>query len=76
MNYRIVINGRSRFVEKQRLTYEEVVLLAKRKESDSDELTVTYNKADGPKESGMLFAGKAVTIRNGTAFNAVYTGNA
>lgn len=71
-DYHILVNGRERTVESDRLTYDQVVALAPNLppptpgvEYDYD---VTYTGAVEPKKDGDLIAGETVTIKNGTHF--------
>lgn len=68
-DWHIVVNGREKSVEHQRLTFNEVVSLAPNlpPPSDAVEYKVVFEHAEDPK-SGTLIQGESVLVKNGTQF--------
>jgi hypothetical protein len=72
----IIVNGRDKIVEKGRITYEEVVILAfgSYDPNPNIEYTVTYSKGDNPhKPKGILEKGETVMVKKGMIFNVTRT---
>lgn len=69
--YSIIVNGEEKHVEKNHVSYEEVVELAFPIPPSSDtRFTVSYRNAKSPNSSGSLIAGQSVHIqKEGTIFN-------
>ena len=71
----IIVNGRERQVEKDELSFEDIIALAfdPVPTGPNIEFTVTYRR--GPKErpQGTLTAGHSVKIKQGIIFNATAT---
>ena len=71
--FKIIVNGRENVVEKEVLTFDEVVKLADVKGGSDVLYTVTYRKAAGKKEDGILVEGETVEVKDGTIFNVTAT---
>ena len=70
----IVVNGRSKVVLKEELTFEEVVALAEGLPSGPNVIyTVVYRKGEDKKPQGTLVAGESVKVKNGMVFNVTAT---
>lgn len=70
----IVVNGREVTVEKDDLTYDEVIRLAY---PDPDPLalfTVTYRRGRGEKPEGSLVAGQDLKVKEDMIVNVIITG--
>lgn len=70
--YHIFVNGVAKTVDHDKLTYEEVVLLAFADPGDKI-YSVTFEKAKEPHE-GELLPGHSVEIEEGTEFDVEPTG--
>ena len=70
----IVVNARSKKVDKSELTYNEVVALAFDPVPTGDNIviTVAYRNAEGHTQ-GTLVQGQTVEVRNGTVFDVTAT---
>lgn len=73
--YKIIVNGRPKTVESDRLSFEEVVALAfdPVPSGPNVAITVTYRHAAQRPDQGMLIEGQSVKIKNGTVFNVTAT---
>jgi hypothetical protein len=70
----IVVNGRSKVVLTEELTFEEVVALAEGLPSGPNVIyTVVYRKGEDKKPQGTLVAGESVKVKNGMIFNVTAT---
>lgn len=71
----IVVNGREKEVEKDELSFEEVVALAFGPPAAGDNIiyTVTYKRGQGNKPEGTLVEGDTVKVKDGMVFNATRT---
>lgn len=70
----IVVNGRSKVVLTEELTFEEVVALAEGLPSGPNVIyTVVYRKGEDKKPQGTLVAGESVKVKNGMVFNVTAT---
>lgn len=71
----IIVNGRDKLIEKERITYEEVIILAfgTYEQSPNIEYTVTYSKGKRPKQKGILEKGESIMIKEGMIFNVTRT---
>lgn len=71
----IVVNGRSRTVEKGELTFNEVVALAFDPVPTGENVifTVTYRKGDESRPEGTLLPGESVKVKKGMVFNVTAT---
>lgn len=72
----IIIDGTPHEVEKDDMTYVEVVTLADPEYSQHPDTTysVTYKRGHGNKPEGTLSPGGSVKIKNGMVFNVSRTG--
>lgn len=73
--FSIIINGREKTVEKEELTFDEVVALAFDDPPTGEFIcfTITYRRAGGRKPEGTLVEGKSVKVKDGTIFNVTAT---
>src|SRR5438045_2761612 len=72
----IIVNGRPREVEKEKISFEEVVLLAfpsAQLQNPDFEYTVTYAKGPKDNKEGTLTKGKSVQVHDGMTFNVTET---
>lgn len=70
----IIVNGREKVVEKEKLSFAEVVALAfDTPPGEGTIFTVTYRRADQHPEIASLVAGQTVKVKNGTTFNVTTT---
>lgn len=71
---KIIVNCRDHEIEEPRLTYEDVVRLAKQSMGAS----VMYSgpRRGDMRRSGILAHGESVLVEDGMIFDAVHTGNA
>jgi hypothetical protein len=67
--FHIVVNGRKRTVPEEKVTYEQLVLLAFGEIKPNTTYTITYSK--GPKENreGNMSPGDKVVVKNEMVFN-------
>ena len=72
-NITVTVNGRDKVVNKEELTFAEVVALAFDNPSPDTIFTVSYRNADQHPENGTLVAGQKVKVKNGTIFNVTAT---
>lgn len=72
----IVVNGTPHQVEKERITYEEVVTLAFPDFPQHPERTysVTYKNGHGNKPEGILSPGSNLLVKDGMQFKVKHTG--
>jgi hypothetical protein len=71
--YRITVNGEHKTVDRDVLSYDEVVRLAFPQPVEGTIYSVSFEKAEDPKE-GTLVAGQDVTIKENTEFDVDDTG--
>ena len=71
----IVVNGRERQVDKDQLTYQEVLALAFDPVPSGPNVyfTVTYRRGHGDKPEGTLAEGGVVKVKEGMIFNVSQT---
>jgi hypothetical protein len=71
----IIVNGRSRSVPKDELSFAEIVALAfdTPPAGDTVEITVTYTRGRGEKPEGSLTQGQTVKVKEGMIFNVSAT---
>jgi hypothetical protein len=72
----IIVNGRPKDVEKERISFEEVVLLGfpnAQLQNPDFEYTVTYTKGPKDNQEGTLTKGKSVKVHEGMIFNVTET---
>jgi hypothetical protein len=69
----IIVNGRQKQVQKDEMTFAEIVALAGDLPSGPDVIyTVTYQKGEGDK-SGSLVEGASIRVKDGMIFNVKAT---
>jgi hypothetical protein len=70
----IIVNGRPKEVEKEKLTFDEIVRLAYPDPPTGDNvvITVTYSKGKGNNQ-GSLLPGDEVEVKAGMVFNVTVT---
>lgn len=71
--YKIVVNGRPETVDKEVLTFDDVVNIAFPNRDPNTIYSVTFEKAKEPKE-GELLPGQSVEIKENTEFDVDDTG--
>lgn len=71
--YRIQVNGVEKSVDHDVLTYDEVVRLAFPQPDPTTIYSISFDKAENPKQ-GELVAGGSVTIKENTEFDVDDTG--
>lgn len=71
----IIVNAREKQVEKDDITFEEVVDLAfdPKPVGENVLFTVTYRRGQGNKPEGSLLAGQSVKVKDGMIFNVTAT---
>ena len=71
----IVVNGRSRQVTTEELSFDELVSLAFDDPARGPQIvfTITFRKAGGRIEEGILDEGQRLKVRNGTVINVTRT---
>lgn len=71
----IVINGTSKTVEKERLTFDEVIALAFENPPTGDgvQFTVQYSRGHSDKPKGTLVEGQSVKLKEGMEFDVTPT---
>ena len=71
----IVVNGRSRQVETEELSFDELVDLAFDDPARGPQIvfTITFRKASGRIEEGEFDEGQRLKVRNGTVVNVTRT---
>jgi hypothetical protein len=72
----IIVNGRDKIVEKKKISYEEIIVLAfgSYDPNPNIEYTVTYSKGDNPhKPKGILEKGESNMVKKGMIFNVTRT---
>lgn len=72
----IVVNGSPHEVEKEKISYAEVVTLAFPDYPQHPERTysVTYKRGHGEKPTGILSPGSNVNVKDGMEFKVKHTG--
>jgi len=71
----IVINGTSKTVEKDRLTFDEVIALAFENPPTGEgvQFTVQYSRGHSDKPKGTLVEGQSVKLKEGMEFDVTPT---
>lgn len=71
----IVINGTAKTIQKERLTFEEVVALAfdNPPTGDGVQFTVQYSRGQSDKPKGTLVEGQSVETKEGMEFDVTPT---
>ncbi|MCY3651038.1 MAG: multiubiquitin domain-containing protein [Acidimicrobiaceae bacterium] len=73
-HYTIIVNSRSRTVEEERITYDEVVRLAFDNPPTGDQIEITVSYRNGPRGTqGFLTKGQSVKIIDDMVFNVKAT---
>ena len=73
--FAIVVNGRPRQVTTEELSFDELVDLAFDDPARGPQIvfTITFRKAGGRVEEGVLDEGQRLKVRNGTVINVTRT---
>jgi len=71
----IIVNGQEKVVEKEELSYEEVVALAFNPPPTGDNIliTIVYRRGQGDKPEGSLLPGGTVKVKDGMIFDVTAT---
>jgi len=71
----IVVNGKAKEVEKDEISFEELVVLAYGEEPPGGNTiyTITYKRGHGNKPEGSMVAGDTVKVKEGMVFNVTRT---
>lgn len=71
----IVINGTTKTIQKERLTFEEVIALAfdNPPTGDGVQFTVQYSRGHSDKPKGTLVEGQSVQTKDGMEFDVTPT---
>jgi hypothetical protein len=70
----IIVNGRSKVVPKEEMTFEEIVALADGLPTGPNVVyTVVLRKGEVKKPEGTLVAGDHIKVKNGMIFNVTAT---
>jgi hypothetical protein len=71
----IVVNGQKKTVEKEALTFDEVVALAFDPVPSGENVmfTITYRRGHGEKPEGTLTEGETVKVKEGMIFDVTAT---
>lgn len=71
----IVVNGTQKTVEKDDLTFDEVVLLAFENPpyGENTLFSITYRRGHGNKAEGILAPGESVKVKEGMIFDVTAT---
>ena len=71
----IFVNGEEKIVEKDKISYEEVIELAFGHYEDSETInyTVIYFKGNNDKPNGFLVKGQVVMVKKGMRINVTRT---
>ena len=72
---RIIVNTREKVWGKEKISYEEVVVLAFGSYSTDPNVvyTVTYSKGEAPHKEGSMVKGDNIKVKNGMIFNVTQT---
>ncbi len=72
--FKIIVNAREKTVTKDRLTFDDVVILAYGPPNyETNVYTITYRHGPESNPQGRLVQGESVKIKNGMIFNVVRT---
>ncbi len=71
----IIINGTAKSVEKERMSFEEIVALAYETPPTGDgvQFTIQYTKGHSDKPKGTLVEGQSVKVKEGMEFDVTPT---
>lgn len=72
---KIVVNGKEKQVEKDEISFTELVTLAfgPAPGNENTIYTITYKRGQGKKPEGTLVSGETVKVKEGMIFNVVRT---
>lgn len=71
----IFVNGEEKIVKKEKISYEEVIILAYGSYDSSERVTytVTYYKGHSHNPNGVLVKGQSVMVKEGMRINVTKT---
>lgn len=71
----IIVNGEEKEVQKEKISYEEVIILAFGSYNDSNDVayTIMYFRGNNEKPNGFLLKGQEVNVKKGMKFNVSKT---
>jgi hypothetical protein len=70
----IIVNGQEKIVDKEKISYEEVVVLAFGTAPGAQAaVTVVYIRGEGGKPEGSLVSGQEVNVKDNMIFNVTST---
>lgn len=71
----ILVNGEEKEVEKERISYQEVIILAfgNYDSSEGTTYTITYFRGENHKPNGVLVKGQEIMVKKGMKFNVSKT---
>lgn len=71
----IIINGTAKVIQKERLTFEEIITLAfdNPPTGDGVQFTVQYSRGHSDKPKGTLVEGQSVQAQDGMEFDVTQT---
>lgn len=71
----IVVNGREKTVDKEKLTFDQLIDLAFDDPPSGEFIcfTITFRRGQGNKPEGMLAEGETVKLKEGMIFNVTAT---
>lgn len=71
----IIINGTAKAVEKERMSFDEIVALAYETSPTGDgvQFTIQYTKGHSDKPKGTLVEGQSVKVKEGMEFDVTPT---
>lgn len=74
-NIIIIVNGEEKEVKKEKISYEEVIMLAFESYNDSEDIayTIMYFRGNNEKPNGFLLKGQEVNIKKEMKFNVSKT---
>lgn len=74
-NIIIIVNGEEKEVKKEKISYEEVIMLAFGSYNDSEDIayTIMYFRGNNEKPNGFLLKGQEVNIKKEMKFNVSKT---
>lgn len=74
-NITIIVNGEEKEVKKQKISYEDVIILAFGSYNNSEEIayTIMYFRGNNEKPNGFLLKGQEVNVKKEMKFNVSKT---
>lgn len=70
----IIVNGQPKEVAKERISFEELIVLAFGAPGGSNTIyTITYRRGAPPSQEGILVAGQSVQVKKEMIFNVTPT---